>query len=472
MKNPERKSKKPGGNISRRNFLGGAAATAATFIIVPRHVLGGNGHIPPSEKLNVAGIGVGGMGGVNIDNIAGIVRDKEDNITAMTGENIVALCDVDDRYAAEVFNRYPKAKKYRDFRVMLDKQKDIDAVIIATPDHSHAVISMMAIKLGKGVYCQKPLTHTVYEARMLTEAAREMKVATQMGNQGHSEEGCRLVKEWIADGAIGPVREVHCWTNRPVWPQGILRPEDTPSVPKELDWDLWLGPAPYRPYHPSYHPFNWRAWIDFGCGALGDMACHVMDAAFWVLDLRYPTSVQASCSAEVREMWKRMENTETFPSASIVHYEFPSRGDMPPVKVHWHDGGILPEKPEELEGRKFGDSGTIFVGDKGKIMCGEYGDGPRIIPESKMREYKRPAKTLPRITVSHEQNWIDACKGGEAACSNFDYSGPFTEMVVMGNLAIRLPGRRLKWDGKNMKMTNNEAANEYVNPPYRQGWSL
>jgi len=444
--------------ISRRRFLGGVGAATAAFTIVPRHVLGGVGYAAPSEKLNIAGVGVGGMG--------------KSNVASCAGENIVALCDVDRKYAAKVFAKYPGAKVYTDYRRMLDKQKDIDAVIVATPDHTHAVVAMAAIKQGKHVYVQKPLTHTVYEARKLTEAAREMKVATQMGNQGHSKEGCRLTKEWIADGAIGPVREVHCWTNRPVWPQGILRPTDTPPVPEELDWDLWLGPAPYRPYHPSYLPFNWRGWIDFGCGALGDMACHVMDAAFWSLDLRYPASVQASCSAEVRERRKRVKNTGTYPSASIVHYEFPARGDMPPVKVHWYDGGILPEKPEEMEGRKFDKSGTIFVGDKGKIMCGEYGEGPRIIPESKMKEYKRPAKTLPRITVSHEQNWIDACKGGEAACSHFDYSGPFTEMVVMGNLAIHLPGKRLKWDGENMKMTNNDAANEYVNPPYRQGWSL
>ena len=445
--------------ISRRQFVSSAAAVSA-FTIVPRHVLGGVKYKAPSEKLNIAGIGSGGMGGGNIG--------------ACANENIVGLCDVDFGRAAGTFNRFPKAKQFKDFRVMLDKMdKDIDAVIVATPDHTHAVASMKAIKMGKHVYCQKPLTHTVYEARKLTEAAREMGVATQMGNQGHSKEGCRLIKEWIADGAIGPVREVHCWTNRPVWPQAILRPKETPKVPSNLDWDLWIGPAPMRPYNPIYLPFNWRAWYDFGCGALGDMACHVMDAAFWALDLKYPTSVQASRGEQVTQMWNRVENNETYPNASVVHYSFPKRGDMPPVKVHWYDGGILPERPEDLDAnRRMGNSGTIFVGDKGKIMSGEYGDSPSLFPAEKMRAYKRPAKTLKRITTSHEQNWIDACKGGDPASSNFEYSGPFTEMVVMGNFAIRLPGQILKWDGVNMKVTNNEQANAMVHKEYRNGWSL
>ena len=358
---------------------------------------------------------------------------------------------------------------------MLDKQKDIDAVIVATPDHTHAVAAMAAMRRGKHVYVQKPLTHTVYEARMLTEAARKYKVVTQMGNQGHSGEGVRLMCEWIWDGAIGPVREVHIWTNRPVWPQGIDRPSDTPPVPPTLDWDLWLGPSPMRPYHPCYLPFNWRAWIDFGTGALGDMGCHVMDAAFWALKLKYPVSVEASHSYEVKGR-KRVENKETYPNASVVHYQFPAREGMPAVKLHWYDGGLLPERPEELEpGREIPESGTIFVGDKGKIMCGTYSDDPRIIPESKMKEYKRPPKTLPRIekgTDGHEQNWIAACKGGPPACSNFDYSGPLTETVVMGNLAVLNPGKNLRWDGENMKVTNDDKANEYIKPAYREGWSL
>jgi len=444
-------------DISRRQFMGGAAAAMA-FTIVPNHVLAQ----PPSEKLNIAGVGIGGMG--------------QNNVRACESENIVALCDVDEKYAAPVFKRYPKARKWTDFRKMLDEQKDIDAVIVATPDHLHAVVAMTAMRRGKHVYVQKPLTRTVWEARMLTEAARKYKVATQMGNQGHSSEEVRLVCEWIQDGAIGDVREVHCWTNRPVWPQGIGRPTDTPPVPDTLDWDLWIGPSPMRPYNPAYLPFNWRAWIDFGAGALGDMGCHVMDAAFWSLKLKYPVSVQASHSYDVQQMWTRVNNKETYPRSEVVHYQFPAREGMPPVKLHWYDGGILPERPDDLEpGRKVPESGTIFVGDKGKLMCGTYSENARIFPESKMRAYTRPPKRLRRVKDGpggHEKDWINACKGGPAASSNFDYSGPFTETVVMGNLAVLNPDKVLEWDGENMRMTNDETANSYVRPKYRDGWSL
>jgi len=447
--------------LSRREFIG-AAATAAAFTVVPRHVLGGQGHTPPSGKLNIAGVGVGGMG--------------QNNVAACADENIVALCDVDSKYAAEVFKKYPDARKWTDYRKMLDEQKGIDAVIVATPDHLHAVVAMAAMQRGKNVYVQKPLTRTVWEARMLTEAARKYKVQTQMGNQGHSSEEVRLVCEWIQDGAIGDVRDVHCWTNRPVWPQGIDRPKETPPVPEGLGWDLWVGPSPMRPYHPAYLPFNWRAWIDFGAGALGDMGCHVMDAAFSALKLKYPVSVQASHSWEVKQMWTRFDNKETYPSAEVVHYQFPARGKMPPVKLHWYDGGILPARPDDLEpGRRMPESGTVFVGDKGKLICDTYSENPRIFPESKMKAYKRPAKTLRRVqggVQGHEKDWINACKGGPAASSNFDYSGPFTETVVMGNLAVLNPDKVLEWDGENMRMTNDEAANAFVHPPYREGWSL
>ena len=466
-------------NISRRKFLGSTAAAVSAFTIVPRHVFGGAGYTPPSEKLNVAGVGVGGMGGGNIAKIAGMEEDQNENFTKVReGENIVALCDVDTEKAAGIFNLFPKAKKYTDFRKMLEKQKDIDAVVIGTPDHTHAVVAMMAMKMGKHVFCQKPLTRTVYEARMLTETARENKVATQMGNQGNSGEGVRLICEWIWDGAIGPVHEVHSWTNRPVWPQGIPRPKKTPPVPSSLDWDLWLGPAPVRPYHPTYHPFSWRAWSDFGTGALGDMACHILDPVFSALKLKYPTSVEASCSTYVAlgKMWGKVKNTETYPRASIVHYSFPARGGMPPVKLHWYDGGLMPERPEELEsGRQLPDNGVLFVGDKGKMTVVNFGGSPRIIPEEKMREYKRPPETLERVEGGedgHERNWIRACKGGKPAGSNFDYSGPMTESVVMGNLAIRYPHQKLEWDGEKMEVTNFEEANQLVNPPYRQGWSL
>jgi len=451
MRNQKKRTEQQDEKISRRNFMGSAAAAVAAFTIVPRHVLGGPGNKPPSEKLNIAGIGAGGMGASNI------------NACSDSGENIVALCDVSDERAKDTFNRYPNARKWKDFRKMLDEQKDIDAVIVATPDHTHAVAAMAAMRRGKHVYVQKPMTHTVYEARMLTEAARKYKVATQMGNQGHSGEGVRLICEWIWDGAIGKVAEVHAWTNRPIWPQGIDRPSDTPPVPPTLDWDLWVGPSPMRPYHSCYLPFAWRGWWDFGCGALGDMACHLLDPVFSALKLKYPVSVE-SCATKV--------NKETFPVASIVRYEFPARGDMPPLKMSWYDGGMKPPRPEELEpGRKM--TSVIFIGDKGKLMCGEYGDNPRLIPETKMKEYKRPPQTLPRIEGGHhEQNWIRACKGGEAACSNFDYSGPFTETVVMGNLALRRLGEKLLWDGENMKVTNDDEANRYVKEPYREGWSL
>ena len=449
--------------LSRRDFMGAAAAVAA-FTVVPRHVLGGQGNTPPSGKLNIAGVGVGGMGQNNVAKCAD------------AGANIVALCDVDSKYSAGVFKKYPNARQWTDFRKMLDEQKDIDAVVVATPDHLHAVVAMAAMQRGKHVYIQKPLTRTVWEARMLTEAARKYKVQTQMGNQGHSSEEVRLVNEWIQDGAIGDVREVHCWTNRPVWPQGIGRPKDTPPVPETLDWDLWIGPSPMRPYNPAYLPFNWRAWIDFGAGALGDMGCHVMDAAFSALKLKYPVSVQASHSWEVEEMWTRFDNKETYPSAEVVHYQFPARGNMPPVKLHWYDGGILPERPDDLEpGRKIPESGTIFVGDKGKLICDTYSENPRIFPESKMKAYKRPAKTLRRVeggVNGHERDWINACKGGPAASSNFDYSGPFTETVVMGNLAVLNPDKVLLWDGENMKVTNDEQANAFVRPKFRDGWSL
>ena len=436
--------------MSRRDFLASTAAVAA-FTIVPRHVLGGPGYTPPSEKLNIAAIGAGGKG-------AG-------DIGAVSSENIVALCDVDDKKAAATFEHYPKAKKYRDFRKMLEKEKNIDAVIVATPDHTHAVAAMMAIKMGKHVYCEKPLTYSIYEARELAKAAREAKVATQMGNQGHSGEGNRSICEWLWDGAIGPVREVHTWTNRPIWPQGIDRPKETPPVPKTLDWDLWLGPAPNRPYNPAYLPFKWRGWWDFGTGALGDMACHIIDSPFWALKLGQPINVEAS-STKV--------NSETYPLASTVHYQFGARHGMPPVKLTWYDGGIRPPQPEDMEpGRRMGsdNGGVLFVGEKGKLVCGCYGNSPRLIPEAKMAAYNRPPKTIPRVK-GHHKDWVQACKGGKPACSNFDYAGPLTETVLLGNLAIRNPGKKLCWDGPNMRFTNNDEANKYIHRKYRQGWTL
>ncbi len=453
--------------MDRRRFLGGVAGAAA-FVVVPRHVLGGPRHVPPSEKLNIVGIGVGGQG-------AG-------DIASVSSENIVALCDVDRRRAAETFKRYPNARQYTDFRAMLEKEhRNIDAVVVATPDHTHVVASMMAVKMGKHVFCEKPLTYSMHEARELAKAARAAKVATQMGNQGHAGEGIRLICEWLWDGAIGPVREVHAWTTHAVWPQGMERPKETPPVPEALDWDLWLGPAPYRPYHPAYLPQLWRGWWDFGTGGLGDMGCHNLDPVFWALKLGYPTGVEASCSIFVPTItWDKPFNTESYPQASIVRYEFPGREGLPPLELTWYDGGLMPRRPKELEdGRQLGDrlGGVIFVGDNGKLTCGSYGSNPRLIPEARMKDYKRPAPSIPR-SVGHHQEWIEACKGGRQAGSNFDYAGPMTEVILLGNIAVRMSlktqekGLRLAYDGPNMRITNLPEANEYVHREYREGWTL
>jgi predicted dehydrogenase len=442
---------------NRREFLAATAATAA-FTIVPRHVLGGPGQTPPSEKLNIAGIGFGGMGKVNLK--------------ALESQNIVALCDVDHAYAAKVFERYPSAKVYRDHRVMLEQQKDIDAVVVATPDHTHAVICMAAIRAGKHVYCQKPLTHDIYEARMLAKAAREAGVAAQMGIQGHSGEGIRLIEEWIADGAIGPVRELDAWCILSYAPHGHTwwsspcddRPSDTPPVPDTLDWDLWIGPAPMRPYHPCYHPAVWRCWWDFGCSMLGDRGVHTFDPVFQALKLGAPTSVEAKCQGG---------NDEVYPDSAVVTYEFPARGDRPAVKATWYDGQP-PPRPEQLEAdRIMGDSegGVFFKGDKGMIMCGTYGNSPRLIPETAMKAYERPAKTLPRVPDSHEMDWVRACKSGQQPGANFDYSGPLTEATLLGNIAKRV-GKRLEWDAAKMKITNVPEANKYIRTRYREDWTL
>jgi predicted dehydrogenase len=453
--------------VPRRTFLAGAGAAAAGFTIVPRHVLGGPNTTAPSDKLNIAGVGVGGMG--------------KNNLERCETENIVALCDVDFEMAAEVFEKYPNAKRYKDFRVMFEKQDDIDAVVVATPDHTHAVIAMDAMKRKKHVYVQKPLTHSVSEARLLTEAARKYGVVTQMGNQGHSGEGIRLLCEWVWNGAIGPIREVHAWTNRPVWPSGVEvgRPTETPDVPPDLDWDLWLGPAPARPYHPAYHPAKWRAWWDFGTGSLGDMACHIVDPLFWSLKLKYPVSVEAHTSQFWPAFFEKAEpKHEMFPRATIVRYRFPAREDMPEVNLTWWDGGLMPARPKGLEpGRRMGDldGGILLIGDCGTIMGNCYGESPRLVPETAMRRYRVPPRTLERIPMGkdgHEQDWIRACKGGAPATSNFDYAGPLSETVLMGNLAVRFPGRELAWDGEAMQVTNDEDANAYVRREYRKGWEI
>lgn len=463
-------------------------------MIVPRYVLGGPGHIPPSDRLNIAGIGAGGKGYSDIRDAAGFNEN-----TGEMRENVVALCDVDDERAARSVKNYPKAKYFRDFRKMLDSLgSDIDAVTISTPDHTHAVMAMAAMQMGKHVYVQKPLTHNVYEARMLTEAAKKYGVVSQMGNQGSSSDDIRRICEWVDAGVIGDITEVHCWTNRPVWAQGMVRPEDTPAVPSTLDWDLWLGPAPKRPFHPTYVPFGWRGWWDFGTGALGDMACHIMDPAVKALKLGYPSSVEAYAST-FTENWQPRLYQESPPNSTKIKFEFPARGEMPPVTLTWQDGGLRPWRPDELEDDEMiGDDGggVLFIGSKGKMMCGVYAANPTLLPTKMMAYFKEPEPTLPRVpgsTGGHQADWVRACKGeaGPKPSSDFDYAGKLTEIVLMGNLAVRsyfiqesykdaggntrtrFSGRKkLLWDGENMKITNYDDANQFVKRDYRDGWSL
>ncbi len=440
--------------MTRRYFFMTSAAAAATVASGP---FPGSRHrrVSAIEKLNVAAIGAGGKG--------------RSDIHGCKQENVVALCDVDWDRAAETFTDFPEVKKYKDYREMLEKQKDIDAVTIAIPDHSHAMAAIAAMQLGKHVYVQKPLTYTVAEARMLTHLAREQRVATMMGNQGHSGNGVRELCEMIWNGDIGQVKECHIWTNRPVWPQGVPRPAETMPIPENMAWDLWLGPAPERPYNKIYAPFNWRGWWDFGCGALGDMACHIADPANWALRLweTGPTSVEC--------MTQEGANKETYPTKSAIKFEFPKRGDMDPVTVYWYDGGNKPKLPEGIPAETKlgdGDNGSLFIGTKNIATAGEYGGKARLVPDTLMADYKAPGQIIPRIPEQDPyKNWIQACKGGTVACSNFDYAGPFSEWVLMGNLCLRFPGERLEWDSKNMRVTNKKEANDFVHREPRKGWS-
>ncbi|MDR1224495.1 MAG: Gfo/Idh/MocA family oxidoreductase [Tannerella sp.] len=475
--------------ISRRRFIKASAATAGMFFVVPSHAVSGLGHVAPSDKLNIAGIGVGGKGSVNLRN--------------MSAENIVALCDIDWQYAKGCFETYPKAKQYVDFRRMLDESgKDIDAVVIATPDHTHAVCALPAMQLGKHVYVQKPLTHSVYESRVLLEASRRYRVVTQMGNEGHSDDAVSEVCEWIWSGAIGEVTHVDAWTDRPIWPQGLTRPEQGMWVPDHINWDLFIGPATMRPYHRAYHPWDWRGWWDFGTGALGDMACHVLDVVFSAMKLGHPSAVEASSTAF---------NSESAPMASTIRYEFPARPkegkvNMPAVSVTWYDGGLLPPRPDSLpDGVELGEgrNGVLFHGSKGLLICGNYGGSYRLLPAGKFEHLPKPLARLRRVGMSHEMDFVRACKESPEnrvlPLSNFEYAGPLNEMVVMGNLAVRLKSlnRKLQWDGVNMRITNLSdsdeikvangiprqeprtltlnairAAEEYVRSTCREGWSL
>ncbi len=476
--------------IGRRQFLKttGAVSAAVAWQIVPRHVLGA-GQTPPSEKLNIASIGVGGQGRGDFGRVALAAHD-----------NMVAVCDVDPRQSnnlmrdrnAEVGQIAQKCKVFTDFRKMLDEIKDIDAVVIATHDNMHAMTSMEAIRRGKHVYCEKPLTHDIWEARQVAQAARDAKIATQMGNSGQASQEPRRMCELVWSGVIGPVREAHIWTDRPsnglfneYWPQGVARPSDKPAVPTGMDWDLWIGGAPMRAYNPAYHPFKWRGWWDFGTGALGDMGCHRFDPVFRALKLGHPTAVQAS-STRV--------NDETYPLGSMVTYYFPQRSEepqannthirglsgrgaggiaMPPLKLTWYDGGVRPPRPRELpEGDRMGDNGIMLVGDKGFILDN------RVYPES-LREQTNSIEHLPSSPGGHFMEWINACKGKlPAAGSNFDWAGPLTEAVLLGNVALRstirklLPEHKLDWDANAFKFTNLDAANQYLRREYRTGWSL
>jgi predicted dehydrogenase len=509
-------------DLSRRRFLTKVATGSAAIAIVPRHVLG-RGFTPPSDMLNIAGVGVGGMGRTNLINLS--------------SQNIVALCDVDWGYAAKSFDKLdteiqnlqkrrdqpapqpasgqppvefdpvkdkaklegmirlknehlPKAKRYQDYRDMLEHQKDIDAVVVATSDHMHAPIALAAMALGKHVYVQKPLTWSIDEARQLARRAKETKVATQMGNQGHSYNDARTVVEYIQAGAIGEVREIHIWTNRPLgfWPQGVPRPEalkesaDTLKwngqgvnerlaaalagnypVPDKLSWDLFLGVGPHVEYHPIYHPFNWRGWSDWGVGAIGDMGAHLIDHSMWALDLGLPISVETVSTPF---------NGVSYPHATQTFYEFPARGSMPPVKLTWYDGGLMPNKPEELGDEDLNKGGgALLIGSKGKLLHDTYGLKPRLLPKSLHDSYGKPPQKLPRIeNEDHEMNWVNAAKGKTETSCPFEYAARLTEVMLLGVVALRA-GKKINYDGANMRVTNVAQANDFLRREYRQGWA-
>ena len=476
---------------SRRSFLKNTLAASAGFLILPRHVLGGKGFIAPSDRLMIAAIGVGGKGESDIANF--FKSGKAD---------IAFLCDVDERQAVKSKGAFPKARFYKDYRQMLDKEhKNIDAVSVSTPDHNHAVQAMAAMQLGKHVYVQKPLTHDIYEARMLTEAALRYKVVTQMGNQGASGDGVRQLLEWYNAGIIGKVTDVYVWTDRPVWPQGVAWPPKSAPVPAALDWDLWLGTAPQKDYVENMAPFNWRGWWDYGTGALGDMGCHLIEAPFRVLGLGYPTEASCSVSSVYTGFFMRGYFPESAPASSQVSLKFIDKKSGKPIHIHWSDGGIQPERPDELTPNEMmgdGGNGVMFYGTKGKMMCSTYGANPRLLPLSRNEEVKVP-QSLARVpggADGHYAQWVQAAIAGYnskeagALSSPFEIAGPLTETVIMGNLAIRsydirkaqitdptkfdYPGRGIKllWDGPNMKVTNFDEANQFVKRTYREGWSL
>lgn len=447
--------------MRRRTFISSSASSAFAFQFVPAHVVRAQGEAKtPSNKIRIAAIGCGGQGGADL--------------RGMAGEDVVALCDVDDRRAAESFNRFPNAKRFKDFRKMFDAMgKDIDAVLVATPDHTHAVASLASIGHGKHVYCEKPLAHTVSEVRAMRKAALEKKVITQVGNQGHSSDSIRLFVEMVQSGAIGKVSEVHagCDAFRNVYCQidkQAKHEAEKHEIPKELDWDLWMGPSAERPYHNDILPFNWRGFSRYGSGCIGDWICHVLDPSFWALDLGMPTSVSAETKGYDPE-----KNAEYCPAGSKITYEFAAKGDRGPVKLIWHDGEFGIPQPEELtaENRKVVGIGAVVIGDQGKIMHGSHGgSSPRIIPEAKMKDYKKPDEKIKRVKGGHVKDWLDAIREGRQAGSNFEYGGAISEIGLLGMIAIRRTGTRLLWDDANMKFTNDGAANAMLKTSYRKGW--
>jgi len=504
--------------LSRRDFLAQTAAAALGFSIVPRNVLGGAGYVPPSDKVNIAFIGVGSQGlrvmlrflrQPDVQGIAVCDPSKTDanypqwdthefchSVRELLGvqsgwdwlspDEPIQLshslrvtggvagrepCQkiVEAYYGAQRRSgEYRGCSAYRDFRELLEKEKSLDAVVVCTTDNLHAVVSAAAMKAHKHVFCQKPLTHTIYEARRIAEIARDTSVATQIAVANQASEDTRLLCEWIWSGAIGPVREVINWSSRPFWPQGLERPKEAEPVPDGLDWDLWLGPAPERPFNHAYLPFVWRGWADFGCGALGDMGSYSFDTIFRVLKLEAPASIEASSSDRYEE---------TYPLASVIHFNFPSRGDMPPVKFTWYDGGLKPPRPDELEENRplkgdgeEEDEGLLFVGDRGKILCAFNGGNPKIIPQAKMDSFQQPPKTLPR-SPGNEREWLDACKGSKVKPGgNFEFEGLVTETLLLGNVATRM-GQKLTWDRPSL-IVNSDVAQKWVRPERRKGWEL
>jgi predicted dehydrogenase len=499
--------------IPRRQFVRNAALAAAAFTIIPRDVLGGPRRISANDRVNIAGVGVGGRGRAVMQ--------------ALSGMNLVAMCDVDwpfvgGRYAdipnqlasankrlaeatddkqkaqiqaqikswQQLQEKWPKTRRYTDYREMLEKQKNIDAVVIATPDHTHAHIALAAMDLGKHVYVEKPLAWSVEECRRLAAKATATKLQTQMGNQGHSSDDARLVNEYIQSGAIGTVTEVHVWTNRPLayWPQGIPRPAALPANAKELPWnmngvmtrsagsfgaypppdklawDLFLGPSRYIEYHPIYHPFNWRGWTDWGVGAIGDMGAHLIDSAFWSLDLDYPTSIETTSTPY---------NHDTYPMACTTYFDFPAKGARPAVKMTWYDGGLTPPKPVEMGDEELNKGGgVLYIGTKGKLLNDTYGFNPRLLPKSLHESVGKPKETYARITTSHEMNWIDAIRGTQKTTSPFEYSARLTEIMLLGVAALNA-GKKISYDGAAMKVTNVADSDALLKRKYRAGgdWS-